>query len=250
MALPYTSSGARAGNGLGSSEFDDRAAQEDTYFSELLGYSVERLGKEPELLRAEQDQLRRQVQETAVGHYRSFIGTARCLGDLRLQLAAAGAHLEALDKDLPKLQAAAERFRRDAAAANARRDANRQLYATHATLIDLLEVPSLMDTCIRNANFDEALDLRAYASKMAVVHGELPLVRRLVDDVAAVSESMLEQLLGRLQVRGSPARGGWRSHSADKVHQTNLAEGASACSRVRCPCLAAAARRKECLSTP
>jgi hypothetical protein len=186
--------------GLGhAADFDDAAGQEDAYFSELLGYSVERLGKEPDLLRAEQDQLRRQAQETAVSHYRSFIGAARCLGGLRQQLGAAAGALDALDADLPKLQAASEAFRRDAAAVAARRDATRQLAATHATLLDLLEVPALMDTCVRNGNFDEALDLRAYANKMAVVHGELPAVARLAADVAAASASMLDQLLARLQ---------------------------------------------------
>eukprot|EP00887_Chlorella_sp_A99_P006351 scaffold3.g6351.t1 len=172
----------------------------DQYFSELLSYPLERLGKEPELLRADQEALRRQLQDTAVANYRSFVGTARCLADLRAQLEAATGHLDSLGRDLPKLQAAAEAFRREAADIQAKRASNRQLYNTHATLLELLEVPQLMDTCIRSGNFDEALDLRAFVNKVAVVHGDLPVVKRLVAEVAAVSAAMLEQLLQRLQV--------------------------------------------------
>lgn len=136
------------------------------YFSELLSYSLERLGKEPELLRADQEALRRQLQDTAVGRYRSFIDAARCLGDLRAQLGAAGRHLDALAADLPKLQAACDGFRGDAAGVAAARAANRQLYAAHPAVLEVLEVPQLMDTCCRSGNYDEALDLRAFVNKV------------------------------------------------------------------------------------
>ena len=183
-SLPHTSNGEHE--------------EKDAYFSELLGYSVDRMGREPDLLRAEQDQLARQIQETSVNNYRSFITTAQCLVGLQQQLGEMAASLDALDADLPKLHAAADAFRRDGAALNARREANRQLYAAHPAIIDLLEVPALIDTCIRSGNFDEALDLRAYANKLSVVHGELPVVRRLVEDVSVASASMLDQLLSRL----------------------------------------------------
>ncbi len=177
----------------------------------------ERLAKEPELLRADQEQLRRQLQDTAVGHYRSFVGATRCLADLRTQLAAATGHLDALAADLPKLQAACDTFRQDAAAIAGRRADNRQLYSallqqghcavsvrfsqvflcrlptarstcnrlfscsvplastspapppiagSHPTVLEILEVPQLMDTCCRSGNFDEALDLRAFVNKV------------------------------------------------------------------------------------
>ncbi|GAB4821913.1 hypothetical protein N2152v2_008959 [Parachlorella kessleri] len=174
--------------------------QEDSaYFSELLSYSLERLSKEPELLRADQEHIRRQIEDTTVEKYRAFLTTAQCLADLRQQLQAATGSLDALVKDLPKLQAATEQFKQDAAAANAKRADNRLLYNTHSTLLELLEVPQLMDTCIRNGNYDEALDLRTFVHKMSVMHGDLPVVQRLVADVGEVSASMLEQLLQRLQ---------------------------------------------------
>jgi hypothetical protein len=48
-----------------------------------------------------------------------------------------------------------------------------QYAGQHPVLLELLEVPQLMDTCVRNGNYDDALDLRAFISKMAVMHPNL-----------------------------------------------------------------------------
>ena len=129
-----------AGGGLEAdpAALGERQHEEGQYFSELLSYSLERLSKEPELLRADQEQLRRQLQDAAVGHYRSFIGTTACLADLRQQLGAATSHLDDLARDLPKLQAACDRFRHDAAAIATRRAANRQLYSALRGVVRVL----------------------------------------------------------------------------------------------------------------
>ena len=40
----------------------------------------------------------------------------------------------------------------------------------HAELLDILEVPSLQDTCVRHGNYDEALDLESFVSRMVAAH--------------------------------------------------------------------------------
>ena len=40
-------------------------------------------------------------------------------------------------------------------------------------LLDVLEAPQLMDTCVRNGNYDDALDLRAFVAKLLLIHPHL-----------------------------------------------------------------------------
>ncbi len=40
----------------------------------------------------------------------------------------------------------------------------------HPVILELLEIPQLMNACVRNGSYDEALDLKAFASKIALLH--------------------------------------------------------------------------------
>lgn len=173
--------------------------QEDAYFTELLSYSLERLGKEPELLKADQDHLRKQAEESAVKHYKAFINTASCLEAAKEEMQGLAGHVDALLQDIPVLDRICDQFVTTAKALQAKQTENKQLQSNHATMLELLEVPQLMDTCVRNGNYDDALDLKGFISKLAFMHSDLKVVQSLVKDVDATSASMLEQLLQKLR---------------------------------------------------
>lgn len=67
----------------------------------------------------------------------------------------------------------------------AKRLVNRQMLSQHGALLDLLEVPQLIDTCVRNGNYDEALDLEAFMGKLCVLHQGVPAVHDLQAEVRA-----------------------------------------------------------------
>ncbi|KAL3162063.1 hypothetical protein ABBQ38_009127 [Trebouxia sp. C0009 RCD-2024] len=173
--------------------------QEDAYFTELLSYSLERLGKEPELLKADQDHLRKQAEDSAVKHYKAFINTASCLEAARDEMQGLAGHVDALLQDIPVLDRVCEQFVTTAKTLQAKQSENKQLQSNHATMLELLEVPQLMDTCVRNGSYDDALDLKGFIGKLAFMHSDLKAVQNLVKDVDAASASMLEQLLQKLR---------------------------------------------------
>ncbi|KAJ1695225.1 hypothetical protein LUZ63_011923 [Rhynchospora breviuscula] len=169
------------------------------YVSELLSFSIERLHKEPELLRVEGERVRRQMQEVAVENYSAFISAAEAISFVRTQLEDFDKHLESLISEIPNLTSGCTEFIESAQQILEERRLNQTLLANHSTILDLLEIPQLMDTCIRNGNYDEALNLEAFVNKLSKMHSELPIIQALATDVKKTTQSMVSQLLQKLR---------------------------------------------------
>ncbi|KAL9256243.1 Conserved oligomeric Golgi complex subunit 8-like protein [Drosera capensis] len=169
------------------------------YVSELLSFTLDRLHKEPELLRVDAERIQRQMQEVAVSNYRAFISGADALRQVRDEVSAIDRHLESLIAEVPNLTNGCTEFVESAEKILDKRKMNQTLLANHSTLLDLLEIPQLMDTCRRNGNYDEALDLEAFVSKLSTMHPKNPVIQGLAIDVRQTTQSLLSQLLQKLQ---------------------------------------------------
>ncbi|XP_020578011.1 conserved oligomeric Golgi complex subunit 8 isoform X1 [Phalaenopsis equestris] len=174
-------------------------ASQQPYVSELLSFTLDRLHKEPELLRVDAERIRRQMQEVAVGNYRAFISSSDALSFIRDQLMEFDKHLESLTTEIPKLTSGCTEFIELAQQILEEKKLNETLLTNHSTLLDLLEIPQLMDTCVRNGNYDEALDLEAFVCKLAKMHSEIPVIQALAAEVKQTTQSLLSQLLQKLR---------------------------------------------------
>ncbi|CAJ2635864.1 unnamed protein product [Trifolium pratense] len=169
------------------------------YVSELLSFTLDRLHKEPELLRVDAERIRRQMQEVSVGNYRSFIAAADALLAIRHEVSSIDNHLESMINEIPKLTSGCTEFIESAEQILEKRKMNQTMLANHSTLLDLLEIPQLMDTCVRNGNYDEALDLEAFVGKLSTMHPKLPIIQALAAEVRQTTQSLLSQLLQKLR---------------------------------------------------
>ncbi|KAJ8442832.1 hypothetical protein Cgig2_016298 [Carnegiea gigantea] len=175
------------------------SVSQQPYVSELLSFTLDRLHKEPELLRVDAERIRRQMQEVAVSNYRSFISAADALLSIREEVSSIDKHLESLISEVPKLTSGCTEFIESAEQILEKRKMNQTLLANHSTLLDLLEIPQLMDTCVRNGNYDEALDLEAFVSKLTTMHPKIPVIQALAAEVKQTTQSLLAQLLQKLR---------------------------------------------------
>ncbi|KAK1273437.1 hypothetical protein QJS04_geneDACA012520 [Acorus gramineus] len=174
-------------------------ASQQPYVSELLSFTLDRLHKEPELLRVDAERIRRQMQEVAVGNYRAFIAAADALSSVREQVSAVDRHLESLINEIPKLTTECAEFIESAQQILEKRSLNETLLANHETLAELLDIPQLMDTCVRNGNYDDALDLEAFVSRLSQMHSKLPVIQMLAVEVKQTTQSLLSHLLQKLR---------------------------------------------------
>ncbi|XP_047973606.1 conserved oligomeric Golgi complex subunit 8-like [Salvia hispanica] len=175
------------------------SAAQQPYVSELLSFTLDRLHKEPELLRVDAERIRRQMQEVAVGNYRAFIAAADALLEIREEVSSIDKHLESLIAEIPKLTSGCTEFVDSAENILEKRKMNQTLLANQSTLLDLLEIPQLMDTCVRNGNFDEALDLETFVAKLTTMHPKIPVIQALAAEVRQTTQSLLSQLLQKLR---------------------------------------------------
>lgn len=69
----------------------------------------------------------------------------------------------------------------------------------HEKLLDVLEIPQLIDTCVKNGYYQEALDLANHTQTLVKRFPDIPIVRSVEVEVAGSISQMHTQLLQLLQ---------------------------------------------------
>lgn len=135
----------------------------------------------------------------AFDQYRTFIATSDCGKDAAVHLQDSFNHAEQLSDNLPPLREACLNFEIEAKNLSSRRKSTSCVLARHTRLLEILELPQLVETCVRNGHYDEALELVQYATRIEKKLGSIPIVAEVVKAVKGTSKVMLNQLLSQLR---------------------------------------------------
>ncbi|QDZ19289.1 subunit 8 of oligomeric Golgi complex [Chloropicon primus] len=199
---PSTSSFGGGGEGGGSRKVKDAAEvlhRNEAYLAELLSYSLDRLNKEPELLRDDRERIQRELEETAFKNYKAFVAAAECIEKVGNGLEQIGNDLSSIQGRVPVIEQQSSEYEATLAG-HLREQKQTKLLASNAAQVqEILDVTQLMETCIKHGSYDETLDLEAFVNKLTVLHPNVGIVRSLEREAKDLSKRMQSQLFSRLK---------------------------------------------------
>ncbi|XP_036328695.1 conserved oligomeric Golgi complex subunit 8 [Rhagoletis pomonella] len=170
-----------------------------SYLANLGTYKVEQLKKEQTRLADETKRIVEQTQDLAISNYKTFIHTAENSRSIFTEFQNAEEQVGTLLSKLPLFTAECESFLAKAEDINENRRINSITLKKNAQLLEILELPQLMERCIREGRYEEALELASFVQKLGHNHSDIPIIKSIVHSVEALWHTMLVQLVAQLR---------------------------------------------------
>ncbi|PCH34172.1 Dor1-domain-containing protein [Wolfiporia cocos MD-104 SS10] len=187
---------ASATNALPSSTFSSPESLE--YLTQLTSLPLSKLEAQPTELSSSFAQLTNALTTLCYTSYPTFLSIHSTTSTLSSSLSSLSSSLEALISSLPTLEASARSFGEDTREIQKERRKASLVLEHHDKLYDVLSLPTLLDSCIRNHNYTEALLLANHSTSLSQRFPDNPLIQSVKSDCDARVQAMLGQLLRML----------------------------------------------------
>ncbi|XP_066591974.1 conserved oligomeric Golgi complex subunit 8 [Prorops nasuta] len=169
------------------------------YLSKLGGFDVDQLNKEPDLLTQEKNVVLQATQELVFTNYKTFIQTADSSREIFQQFSDTEGRLDKLIQKIPQFVEKCQQFCNTSKDINSHRRINSLTLTRNAELLEVLEMPQLMESCLRSNQYNEALELSQYARQLGAKHGHIPIIASIVSDIESSWSGMVEQVVNSLR---------------------------------------------------
>lgn len=147
-------------------------------YLDLLGsFKVDQLKREQSRLADECATILEKTQELAISNYKTFIETAennRCISS---EFENASSQVDVLIERLPEFSDKCQKFMEQSNTFSESRRMNSLTLKKSPKILEILELPQIMERCIRESRYEEALELASYVQKMDENQGHIPLVK-------------------------------------------------------------------------
>ncbi|KAF8913171.1 Dor1-like family-domain-containing protein [Gymnopilus junonius] len=180
-----------------------------SYLSILTTYGLQELTAEPTILQTQSHHLTSSLTSLTHTSYPTFLSLHKTTKALTTSLTSLSSSLDALlNSSLPALEESAAGWKDRTESVLKERSKAKVVLEQHEKIRDLLEIPLLIDTCVRNGYFAEALSLVAHAKALAAnastSNKPTPLILSSV--LSEVHHSVMQMLLSLLTTLYEPNR--------------------------------------------
>ncbi|CDZ97143.1 Golgi transport complex subunit [Phaffia rhodozyma] len=169
------------------------------YLERISNLSLESLHSEPSLIKEESSFVSGELTSLCFREYRTFLTVHQCSSDVSTAFTSFTSSLDSLLDLVPSLEAECHAFATSTKATQAERRKAGFVLEHHDKLQDLLEIPPLLDTCVRNGYYHEAFQLGDHSKSMVDRYGDIPIVLDVGREVEKGLLVMTVQLMGLLR---------------------------------------------------
>lgn len=174
-------------------------AEAVAYLQKLRGYKKDNLKKDSVNLKDDLNNLDLQTQEIAFSNYPAFIKTAESSRQVLKGWNETTKNVENLIEKLPDFSQKADHFVKTTLEIQSSSRLNSLTMKRHVDLLEILELPQLMETMIREDKYEDALELAAYVQKLGMKFENIPVVNNIVKTIESSWHVMITQLLQELK---------------------------------------------------
>ncbi|KAN0025398.1 hypothetical protein ACTFIU_003659 [Dictyostelium citrinum] len=168
--------------------------------SGINNLSFEKLLREPSQIIELKNKTIKEMQKLALDHYQLFIENYKTLNYTVSKIQNVSNQIEnGLLSNLPTISSSCESFSSKSHSLTERRSSIKNLLDNFATLLDILEIPQLMDTCIKNNSFDEALQLESFSKKIYKQYSNNSVIVEIIKEIKVCTRSLISTLQQQLR---------------------------------------------------
>ena len=145
----------------------------NAYFDKVSNYSLSRLREEPRKINEELGKLKIETEEMSVQNYTAHIDNHRCLTAGIKGLKSMDKDLNGFSENISGVKEEGTKFLNNAAHLVDRHKEFQSTMQQYNQILQLLEIPQLLDACIKRQAFEDALRLAGFVEKLTKRHGVL-----------------------------------------------------------------------------
>lgn len=178
---------------------DVSSSSASSYLDYLQSLPLPELLRQPSLISVETSTVESDLTNLCFREYPTFISVHRCSSAVKSAFDDFSDSLEKLIGSVPALEDECQTFSSSTSKIQRIRSKASLVQEHQDKLLDLLEIPQLMETCVRNGYYQEAMELLDRSRTISQRYEDVVLVQDVVREVEGVLQLMLTQLLSLLR---------------------------------------------------